>query len=79
MMTLGADLAPKHALGEFLGVWRLIGDGGGLISPLLIGAIADAFTLGAGTVVIALVGLAGTSLFAFGVPETNKQARATPS
>lgn len=74
MMTLGADLAPKHALGEFLGVWRLIGDGGGLISPLLIGVIADAFTLGAGTVVIALVGLAGTGLFAFGVPETNVQA-----
>lgn len=79
MMTLGADLAPKHALGEFLGVWRLIGDGGGLISPLLIGAIADVFTLGAGTVVIALVGLAGTGLFAFGVPETNKEAQATPS
>jgi len=79
MMTLGADLAPKHALGEFLGVWRLIGDGGGLISPLLIGAIADVLTLGAGTVVIALVGLAGTGLFAFRVPETNQQARATLS
>jgi MFS family permease len=79
MMTLGADLAPKHALGEFLGLWRLIGDGGALISPLLIGVIADVFTLGAGTVMIALVGLAGTGLFAFGVPETNQQARATPS
>lgn len=79
MMTLGADLAPKHALGEFLGVWRLIGDSGGLISPLLIGVIADVLTLGAGTVVIALVGLAGTGLFAFGVPETNRQPRATPS
>jgi len=79
MMTLGADLAPKHALGEFLGVWRLIGDGGGLMSPLLIGVIADAFTLGASTVVIALVGLTGTGLFAFGVPETNQQARAAPS
>lgn len=79
MMTLGADLAPKHALGEFLGVWRLIGDGGGLISPLLIGVIADVLTLGAGTVVIALVGLAGTGLFAFRVPETNQQARATLS
>lgn len=28
MMTLGADLAPKEATGEFLGVWRLIGDSG---------------------------------------------------
>ncbi len=26
MMTLGADLAPPGAAGEFLGFWRLIGD-----------------------------------------------------
>ena len=28
MMTLGADLAPPGATGEFLGLWRLIGDTG---------------------------------------------------
>ncbi|MEM7737504.1 MAG: MFS transporter [Deinococcota bacterium] len=77
MMTLGADLAPKASLGEFLGVWRLIGDGGGVISPLIIGTIADALTLGAGTIVIACVGLVGTSLFAFSVPETNRRTPAS--
>ena len=27
MLTLGSDLAPRHARGEFLGIWRFIGDG----------------------------------------------------
>ena len=41
MMTLGADLAPRKATGEFLGVWRLIGDVGATGGPLIVGGIAD--------------------------------------
>ena len=33
MMTLGADLAPPGSSGEFLGVWRLIGDVGNAGAP----------------------------------------------
>jgi len=44
MMTLGADLAPRKATGEFLGVWRLIGDIGSSGGPLAVGALADAAT-----------------------------------
>ena len=33
MMTLGADLAPREGTGEFLGVWRLIGDTGAVTGP----------------------------------------------
>src|SRR5699024_8612865 len=33
MMTLGADLAPEGATGEFLGIWRLIGDVGMVAGP----------------------------------------------
>ena len=41
MMTLGADLAPRDALSEFLGLWRLIGDGGRMSGPVCVGYVAD--------------------------------------
>lgn len=45
MMTLGADLAPAGKTGEFLGLWRLIGDSGHAVAPLAIGAVADVIGL----------------------------------
>jgi MFS family permease len=41
MMTLGADLAPPGKTGEFLGLWRFIGDSGHAVAPMAIGAAAD--------------------------------------
>jgi MFS family permease len=73
MMTLGADLAPKEALGEFLGVWRLIGDGGGVGAPLVVGGVADALDLPTAALVMAAFGAAAAAVFAFGVPETLKR------
>lgn len=76
MMTLGADLAPKNALGEFLGVWRLIGDGGATGAPLIVGAVADVLNLSLAAVVMAGVGFAAASLFALKVPETLERSKA---
>lgn len=70
MMTLGADLAPPDALGEFLGVWRLIGDGGTMGAPLAVGAIADLVSLPIAALVMADVGCCAVGIFAFKVPET---------
>ncbi|CAN5725863.1 MFS transporter [soil metagenome] len=70
MMTLGADLAPRGVLGEFLGVWRLIGDGGATGAPLIVGAVADVLSLATAAVVMAAVGAAAVALFTFTVPET---------
>jgi MFS family permease len=70
MMTLGADLAPKHALGEFLGIWRLIGDSGALGAPLLVGSIAEALALASAILVIAAVGLLAAGILGGFVPET---------
>ena len=70
MMTLGSDLAPREALGEFLGVWRLIGDGGSMGAPLAVGAVADALDLSTAAWVMACVGLVAAGVFAFRVPET---------
>jgi MFS family permease len=70
MMTLGADLAPRHALGEFLGVWRLIGDAGFTVGPLLVGGLASLVGLPGAAVATAAVGFAAAATFACGVPET---------
>ena len=70
MMTLGADLAPQDGLGEFLGVWRLIGDGGTMGAPLAVGAIADLVSLPTAALVMAGVGCCAVGIFAFKVPET---------
>jgi MFS family permease len=70
MMTLGADLAPPEAAGEFLGLWRLVGDGGALGGPLLVGGIADLVGLAPAAFVLAGVGvLAAATIYAF-VQET---------
>ena len=72
MMTLGADLAPSNGVGEFLGIWRLIGDGGSLGSPLVVGAISDSAGLAGAALVIAACGGLSSGLLAFFVPETLK-------
>jgi MFS family permease len=70
MMTLGADLAPRDTIGEFLGVWRLIGDAGGMGGPVAVGAIADLMTLASAPLVIAALGFGAAAVFSWGVPET---------
>ena len=73
MMTLGADMAPPGATGEFLGIWRLIGDTGSAAGPLLVGVIAGAFGLVNGTYVLAGVGLAASLTIALLVRETRQK------
>lgn len=72
MMTLSSDLAPVDSRGSFLGVWSLIGDAGSAGSPLIIGVIAELFSLNPSIWVIALTGLFASGLFAYFVPETLK-------
>ncbi len=73
MMTLGSDLAPRNAMGEFLGMWRLIGDGGNTGGPLVVGAVADLTGLALAAVVLAGVGGLAAANLAWFVPETRRQ------
>jgi MFS family permease len=75
IMTMGSDLAPRERSGEFLGVWRLISDSGGVFAPLLVGALAQALTLGAAFFAASAVGVAGALLMALGVPEALRRGR----
>jgi MFS family permease len=73
MMTLGADLSPEEGRGEFLGVWRLIGDAGGMGGPIVVGMVADLVVLPMAAWAMAASGLIAAMLFAFLVPETLKR------
>jgi len=70
MMTLGADLAPEGATGEFLGIWRLIGDSGAVIGPVTVGVIADGLGLTNGAYALAASGFAASLILLFLVKET---------
>ncbi len=70
MMTLGADLAPRDAIGEFMGVWRLVGDAGSTGGPFIVGAIADAVGLGVAALALAGVGVVASVTLAVFVRET---------
>lgn len=79
MMTLGADLSPDDSRGEFLGVWRLIGDVGATSGPLVVGAVADLLVLQSAIWVIAGSGIVAASIFLFFVPETLKRKKHIPT
>ena len=78
MMTLGADLAPKETRGEFLGLWRLIGDGGHTFGPLIVGQVADLLALSMAPLAIAAAGVCAGLVFGLLVPETLERQSATP-
>jgi MFS family permease len=70
MMTLGADLSPPEATGEFLGVWRLIGDFGAVLGPLAVGVVADQLGLRNGAYVLAGAGFISSLILLLLVKET---------
>ena len=73
MMTLGADLAPREATGEFLGVWRLIGDVGQTGGPLVVGGIADLVGLTLSAFFLSGVGILAAATLLIFVRETLPQ------
>lgn len=70
VMVMGMDLAPAENRNQFLGVWRLIGDVGGVGGPALTGALAGAASLGLASFAVAGIGAAGLVMFLYRVPET---------
>lgn len=70
MMTLGADLAPPGRTGEFLGLWRLIGDGGQAVAPLAVGFVADAVGIALTAGLCSVLGVLSAGILVALVPET---------
>ncbi len=59
MMTIGSDLAPPGRASEFLGLWRLINDAGGAVSPFVLSGATAVVSLGFAATGLGVVGLAG--------------------
>lgn len=78
MMTLGADLAPPGAVGEFLGFWRLIGDTGQSSGPLIVGAAVGFFGVAATAVILSGIGAAAALTLALLVRETRAEPAPAP-
>jgi MFS family permease len=75
VMIIGADLGrASGSQGQFLGLWRLIGDAGVGLAPLLTGAVVDVGGLAAASLTVAGIGVAGTLVMAFAVAETLRDA-----
>jgi len=68
LLTLGADAAPQSDPAAFLGSWRTLTDAGGAVAPLLVSAVAAAFSLSIATGLMGAVGLLGAAAFARWVP-----------
>lgn len=59
IMTMGSDYAPTGQRGEFLGIWRMMGDSGQVSAPIMIGILADLLSLGGAAIATAGVGVVG--------------------
>jgi MFS family permease len=79
VQVLGADFTPVDRRGEFLGVWRLIGDVGNAGGPFVVSFIVGVASLGFASIVSGTLGLAGALLMWFVVPETLRRPRARAS
>ena len=75
MLTLGADLAPQGAVGEFLGLWRLVGDIGAVGGPVVVGAMAAALGFTGSAIVLVAIGLTAAAILGLVLEET----RAAPN
>jgi len=70
LLTLGSDLAPASGRGEFLGIWRLIGDVGHSAGPLMLGVLIEVATLGTAALFAAGIGFLGAGVLYWLVDET---------
>ncbi|MDX1561616.1 MAG: MFS transporter [Gammaproteobacteria bacterium] len=76
VMIIGADLSRRaEDRGQFLGVWRLIGDAGMSGAPLISAGLLTFATLGAASVFAAGLGVVGALVMLTLVPETLERKR----
>jgi sugar phosphate permease len=70
VQVLGVDFTPPAQRGEFLGVWRLIGDVGTAGGPFVVSIVVGVASLGLASICTGTLGLAGALLMWLLVPET---------
>jgi MFS family permease len=64
------DLAPADRRGTYMGVWTLVGNTGGILAPLIIGAIATSLGYAPGYMVVVVMLIASAGIMLIWGPET---------
>ena len=75
VMALGSDCAPSHCAGPVLATFNFVNAAGGVLGPLVIGAIAST-SLGAGADASAMIAVAGALWWLFCLPRPQRLASA---
>ncbi len=70
MLTLGSDLAPADAPGQFLAAMAAMQDSGKIIGPLLVGWMADTVGLGASAAALGVAMIVGLAWIVVLIGET---------
>ncbi|WP_309102541.1 MFS transporter [Microbacterium sp.] len=68
LLTLGADVAPKHEPAAFLGSWRTLADAGGAAAPLIVAGITAVASLSFAAGAMGVIGLLGAAGFLRWIP-----------
>lgn len=68
LMTIGADIAPRHDPAPFLGAWHTLTDGGSAATPLIFSFMVAVSTISWATALIAVVATLGAFGFGRWVP-----------
>jgi MFS family permease len=74
VQTVGADVAPAHGRGTFLGMWRFTGQVGQTVSPVVFAFLAERTGYGSSFVFVAAAALVTAWLLLTLVPETGRRA-----
>jgi MFS family permease len=77
VLTLGADFSPDIGRSGFLGVWRLLGDTGNMVSPFLVGTMTKFFALSAATTSVSIIGFIAAFVMMFIVKESKNRSITT--
>lgn len=72
MQTLGSDVAPAHARGQFFGVWNTIGQFGTFLSPAIFGVLTEQAGSPSAFLFLGLMSIGGAVLVGLFVKETLK-------
>jgi MFS family permease len=70
MQVIGSDIAPADARGRFFGVWRLIGEIGQVLSPIVFALLAEGPGYGASFLFLACTAFGSALVLATRIKET---------
>ena len=79
MQTLGSDMAPRNAIGRFIGVWRTVQHMGSLISPALFAVVAQFAGFGNAFLSMVIAGYLILLIVAVVLKETRPGTVTTPA